>query len=147
MAIHEQSLINRRSIEPRSINIQAILICLLLLALAGCAVSPRYSMPLNSSSAPLDFSPTPIASKYDPKWIQEFDVSLMKKEAELLASYRGSIDSKIDLFGDIECIRRVNIAKARAANALMSSEKLTRREAMTKVQADPQWFIAEERCK
>ena len=109
---------------------------LALVFLSACATNPR-----------LDLSPTPVAGPHDPKWISDFDISLMKKQDEVVATHRGSTDSKIILWKNIECMRRVQITQVRAANELMRSQGLSRSKAMSKVKSDPQWFIAEEQCR
>ena len=96
---------------------------------------------------PLDLSPRPVAGASDPAWIREFDASLMDKQAKHIAAHHGSTDSKLILWKNIECMRRVQIAQVRAADALARNEGLTRGDAISKVQADPLWFIAKERCR
>lgn len=96
---------------------------------------------------PLDLSPTPVAGASDAAWIREFDAGLMDKQARLVAGHHGSADSKLILWKNIECVRRVQVEQARAADALTRSEGLTRGDAISKVQADPLWFIAKERCR
>lgn len=96
---------------------------------------------------PLDLSPTSVAGASDAAWIREFDASLMDKQARLVADHHGSTDSKLILWKNIECIRRVQVEQARAADALTRGEGLTRGDAISKVQADPLWFIAKERCR
>lgn len=113
---------------------QYIVIGLVFAALAACVT-------------PLDLSPRPVAGPSDPAWIREFDASSMDKQAKAMAGHRGSADSQILLWKSLECLRRVHIAQARAADALTRTEGLTRGDAISKVQTDPLWFIAKERCK
>ena len=115
-------------------KMQYIVICLVFAVLAACVT-------------PLDLSPRPVAGASDPAWIREFDASLMDKQAKLVASHHGSANSKFILWKNIECMRRVERAQLKAADALTRSEGLTRGDAISKVQADPLWFIAKERCR
>lgn len=102
---------------------------------------------LTACVTPLDLGPRPVAGASDPEWIRDFDASLMDKEAKLLAGHYGSADSKVILWKSMECMRRVNVEQVRAADALTRSKGLTRGDALSKVQADPLWLIAEERCR
>ncbi len=94
----------------------------------------------------LDIIPSPIAGASDPTWIREFDASLMNKQAKAMTGHPGSADSQVILWKSLECLRRVQIAQVRAADTLIRSEGLTRGDAIFKVQVDPLWFIAKERC-
>lgn len=114
-------------------KMQYIVIGLVFAALAACVTR-------------LDLDPSPIAGPSDPPWIREFDASLMDKQAKAMAGHRGSADSQIILWKSLECLRRTQIAQVRAADVLTRSEGLTRGDAISKVQADPLWFIAKERC-
>lgn len=117
-------------------KLQYIVIGLVFAALVACIT-------------PLDFSPRPAAGPSDPAWIREFDASLMDGQAKAVADHRnrgGSADSQVILWKSLECLRRVDVARARAVDALVRSEGLTRGDAISRVQADPLWFIARERC-
>lgn len=102
---------------------------------------------ITACSTPLDLSPRPATDASDPAWIRESDASLMDKQAKHQADHHGSADSQVILWKNLECIRRTHIAQLRAAYALMRGEGLTRSDALSKVQADPLWHIAKERCQ
>ena len=134
MTIREFSLCNGIAGRVRDMKMKYIVIGLAFAVISACAT-------------PLDLSPRPVAGASDPAWIRESDARLMDKQAKHQADHHGSADSQVILWKNLECVRRTHIAQLRAAYALMRSEGMTRGDALSKVQADPLWFIAKERCR
>ena len=101
--------------------------------LAGCAPA-------------LDLSPLRKALASDPQWIREFDNDLMVEQEKAQNSHTGSIDSRIILWEDLNCMRGIYIAQARAAQAISENMGTPIAEAMNATQADPAWIIALQGC-
>ena len=87
----------------------------------------------------LDLTPIPRATASDPEWIRKFDAAAMKKEAEVLTNHRGSLDSRVILWGDLECLRGVKVAQARAAEAIATRKGISRSDAMAETRSEPGW--------
>ncbi len=94
----------------------------------------------------LDLTPIPHATASDPEWIREFDAWGVKKETEFLANHRGGLDSRVILWEELECLRFVHVAQARAAETIATRKGITRSDAMAETRSEPGWTIAAQRC-
>ena len=94
----------------------------------------------------LDLTPIPRATASDPEWIREFDASIIKKEMEVLASHGGSLDSRVILWEELECVRGVSVAQVRAAEAIARRKRISRSDAIAETQSEPGWTIAAQQC-
>ncbi len=103
---------------------------------------------LNLTPIPYDLNLTPIshATASDPEWIRKFDADLIKKETGILANHRGSLDSRVILWEELNCMHGVYVAQARAAQALSERKGISRGAALAETQSDSGWTIAAQRC-
>jgi len=115
------------------------LVCVWLLAAPFVAACQSQSGP--------NLAPTPAATASDPEWIKSYDADLMAKESYQVSNHSGSPDSQVVLWQNLECLRRVYIAQARAVDVAERTEGLSRADAVAKVQVDPNWTIAQQGCR
>lgn len=94
----------------------------------------------------LDLTPVPVTSASDPEWIQAFDAKISQTQAETVAKYEGSPDGRIILWEELNCMRGVYVARARAAQALSERKGISRKEAIAETQSDAAWTIALQGC-
>lgn len=94
----------------------------------------------------LDLTPIPLTNASDAEWVQAFDVKLSQSQAETVAKHKGSPDSRIILWEELNCMRGVYVARARAAQALSERKGISRGEAIAETQSDAAWTIAGQGC-
>lgn len=104
------------------------------LLLVGCATP---SMP----------EPSKLANSDDPESIQQFDERMRTRQMETVNSHTGGFESKFILWNNIECMRRVYIAQARAAYVLASDQGIPLSSAQSQISSDPRWISALNSCR
>ncbi len=91
--------------------------------------------------------PSKLANSNDPEWIQLFDQRTRSMQVETVNSHTGGFDSKFILWQNIECLRKVRIAQARAAHILATDEGIPISSAHTRISSDPRWIVAQNSCR
>jgi hypothetical protein len=104
------------------------------------------SLLLFGCATPSDLIPSPFASKSDPEWIQKYDESLRKKQSDSVNSHTGGFESKILLWEKLNCMRRVYVGEARAAQKEYIKSGTSIEDAINSVRADPTWITAKNSC-
>ncbi len=88
----------------------------------------------------------PHATASDPEWIRKFDANIIKIQTEALANHKASLDSRVILWEELNCLGTVYVARARAAQALSERTGISLGAAKAETQSDPGWTIAAQGC-
>ena len=94
----------------------------------------------------LDLTPLPHATAADPEWIRKFDAAAINISIDALAKHKGSLDSHVILWEELNCLNGVYVAQARAAQALSEWKGISLGAAKAEAQSDPMWTIAKQGC-
>ncbi|MCW5652632.1 hypothetical protein [Hydrogenophaga sp.] len=91
--------------------------------------------------------PAPFATASDPEWIQSFDAGLREKQTQTVNSFGGRVESKLALWEQLDCSRRVYVSQARAAQIKATETGAAVNDAMRQVTAEPMWILARNSCR
>ena len=115
-----------------------ILISISIILLAAC---------VQDFDQGLDLTLMPHATAADPEWIRKFDANIIKIQTEALAkAQKHSLDSRIILWEELNCLGGVYVEQARAAQALSERKGISHGAANAEAQSEPMWIIAKQGC-
>jgi hypothetical protein len=89
----------------------------------------------------------PYTYDSDAEWIKKYDSELRDKQVQLTNSHNGKFESKVILWQQIDCKRRVLLSQARAIELMMIESGISFNDAKTKIGSDPTWVIAQNSCR
>ena len=91
--------------------------------------------------------PSPMATASDSDRIRKLDAKFMEVQRRSMASHNASFESRMLLWKGLECMRRVDIAKARAMELISVRKGISWNDAVKEIEADPRWVIAMQGCR
>jgi len=84
-----------------------------------------------------NLAPSPMATASDSDRIRKLDAKWMEIQRAALASHNASFESRMLLWKSLECMRDVNIGKARAMELISVRKGISWNDAVKEIEADP----------
>ena len=120
--------------QKQKLNTAIALAVLLTLNIGGCA-TPTLPEAVT------------FTTEADATWVKNYDNELLQKQNRSISQHSGGFESRLILWQQLNCLRRVYVAEARAADQLAKKSDIPLSNAISSTQADPSWQLARNSCR